>query len=141
MAALPERDPEPVAMLLVGPAAEAVRAAEARESGLLPGCSPPEERLEGEIQSFQDALGLMRMHEAVPARQVATDLLQGLLLVRARDANGPSPGADALLERGVPQILQHEALGLHRLLLSGGWIELVAEGSCHGHGVESILAP
>ncbi len=102
MTSITKRDLEAVAMLLVGPAAEAIRTAEARKAGLLPGCNPAKEGLESKIQPLQYALSFMRMHETLPAWQVLSDLFEGLFLIRARDAHAASPGADAIFKRSIP---------------------------------------
>ena len=97
---------EPVPVLLVGPAPEPVRAAEPGEPRGLPLAEAAEEGLERQLQSFEDRLGLMRVHEAAPPVHLGPDRLQRLLLVGEADPYPAAPGADPFFERRVRQVLK-----------------------------------
>lgn len=132
-------DTKAVTMFLVRPAAKALGAAKARKPRLLSRADAAEEALEGEVQTLQDRLRLVRMHEALPSRDVASNFLQELLLIGDANAHAMAPGADALFEGRVPEVLQKAKLTPERRLLGRRRIEAKADGSGCARHVKKLL--
>ena len=126
---------EAVAVLLIPPSPEPVLTLEPREPRRLAVGQAAEERFERELKSFEDGLGLVRVHAAFPAVHPAGDLLHAPALIDEGAGFAlQAIGVDPLLERGVPEVPQEPRLRVQSRRLGGVRIHLVGQAAgCLAH--------